>query len=140
MAEPDIVVTDAPDPGWSKLLGDGLNAYNDAAVGYTDRQPLAVMLRDPAGDVVGGIVGRTSLGVLFIDMVYLPKPMRGSGIGSRLLAAAEDEGRRRGCSAGVLYTISFQAPEFYKRHGWRVFGEVPCQPPGTSRVFLTKTL
>jgi GNAT superfamily N-acetyltransferase len=141
VAEPDIVITDAPDPAWAKLLGDGLNAFNDEAVGYTDRLPLAVMARDPnGGEVGGGIIGRTSLGVLFIDLVYLPKSMRGSGVGSRLLAAAENEGRRRGCSAGVLYTISFQAPEFYKRHGWRVFGEVPCQPPGTSRVFLTKTL
>jgi hypothetical protein len=40
----------------------------------------------------------------------------------------------------VLYTISFQAPGFYARHGWRVFGEISCEPPGTSRVFMTKTL
>jgi hypothetical protein len=56
------------------------------------------------------------------------------------LRQAEDEGRRRGCRAGVLYTISFQAPGFYARHGWRVFGEIPCDPPGTSRVFMTKDL
>jgi hypothetical protein len=37
-----------------------------------------------------------------------------------------------------IYTISFQAPGFYKRLGWRVFGEIPCDPPGTSRVFLIK--
>jgi hypothetical protein len=42
--------------------------------------------------------------------------------------------RRRGCGAGVLYTISFQAPEFYKRIGWRVFGEILCDPPGTSGI------
>jgi hypothetical protein len=40
----------------------------------------------------------------------------------------------------VLYTISFQAPRFYERLGWRIFGEVPCDPPGTSRVFMTKQL
>jgi hypothetical protein len=56
------------------------------------------------------------------------------------LGQAEDEGRRRGCRVGVLYTISFQAPGFYARHGWRVFGEIPCDPPGTSRVFMTKDL
>jgi hypothetical protein len=38
----------------------------------------------------------------------------------------------------VLFTINFQAPGFYRRLGWRVFGEIPCDPPGTSRVFLTK--
>jgi hypothetical protein len=56
------------------------------------------------------------------------------------LRQAEDEGRRRGCRAGVLHTISFQAPGFYARHGWRMFGEIPCDPPGTSRVFMTKDL
>jgi hypothetical protein len=57
-----------------------------------------------------------------------------------MLAMAEAEGRRRGCGSGVLYTISFQAPRFYERLGWTVFGEVPCDPPGTSRVFMTKKL
>jgi len=56
------------------------------------------------------------------------------------LKLAEDEGRRRGCRAAMLYTISFQAPRFYEGHGWRVFGEIACDPPGTSRIFMTKTL
>jgi hypothetical protein len=36
--------------------------------------------------------------------------------------------------------ISFQAPGFYERHGWKRFGEIPCHPPGTSRIFMTKAL
>ena len=52
----------------------------------------------------------------------------------------EAEAKRRGCKAGVLYTLSFQAPGFYEKRGWREFGRVPCEPPGTSRVFMTKTL
>jgi GNAT superfamily N-acetyltransferase len=75
-----------------------------------------------------------------VDVFYLPPALRGSGVGSEILRQPEDEGRRRGCRAGVLYTISFQAPGFYARHGWRVFGEIPCDPPGTSRVFMTKDL
>ncbi len=75
---------------------------------------------------------------MFIDLVYLPENLRGRDIGARMMALAEKEARRRGCRAGILYTISFQAPGFYNRLGWRVFGEIPCDPPGTSRVFLTK--
>jgi hypothetical protein len=56
------------------------------------------------------------------------------------LAAFEAEGKRRGCRAGVLYTISFQAPAFYEKHGWSRFGEIPCEPEGTSRIFMTKQL
>ena len=53
---------------------------------------------------------------------------------------AEDEARRRGCVAAVLYTISFQAPGFYEKNGYRVLGTVACLPPGTSRIFMTKPL
>jgi GNAT superfamily N-acetyltransferase len=136
-----ITVTDAPDASVERAVGDGLRRYNAQQAGIDDVRPLAVVVSDPdTREVVGGITGRTSLGLLFIDLVYLPDDLRGGGLGSRILQAAEDEGRRRGCHAAVLYTISFQAPGFYTRRGWRVFGEIPCDPPGTSRIFMTKTL
>jgi GNAT superfamily N-acetyltransferase len=134
----DLVLSDTPEPEADRLLGDGLNAYNDAITG-ADRLPLHVLVKDQAsGAVLGGIAGRTSLGLLFIDMVYLPEALRGANIGTRMLEMAEAEARRRGCRAGVLYTISFQAPGFYRRLGWRIFGEIPCHPAGTSRIFLCK--
>jgi GNAT superfamily N-acetyltransferase len=136
---PILTLSSAPEPEADRIIGEGLNAYNDAAIGYSDRVPLHVLVTDPdTGAVLGGIAGRTSLGLLFIDLVYLPDTLRGRDIGTRMLAMAEDEARRRGCRAGVLYTISFQAPGFYQRLGWRVFGDIPCDPPGVSRVFLTK--
>ena len=138
---PVLTVSSDPEPEADKVIGAGLNAYNDAIVGYVDRMPLHVIVRDPeSGEIIGGISGRTSLGLMFLDLVYLPESLRGRDIGTQMLALAEEEGRRRGCRAGVLYTISFQAPRFYERLGWRVFGDVPCEPPGTSRVFLTKEL
>ena len=140
MSEPVIVVTDTPEPGDAETLSQGLGAYNFEQTGIRDYKPLAVLVKDAAGKTVGGIGGRSSLGLLFLDLVYLPKTMRGGGLGRRLLAMAEEEGRKRGCKSAVLYTISFQAPEFYKRYGWRVFGEIPCDPPGTSRIFMTKEL
>ena len=130
----DITVEDQ-----HRVIADGLNAFNDSVVGYADRRPLNVFVRDrQSGDIIGGVHGRTSLGMLFVDLVFLPEHHRGCGIGTRMMRAVEDEARRRGCKSGVLFTISFQAPDFYPRLGWRVFGEIPCDPPGTSRDFLTK--
>ena len=140
MSDPTIVVTDAPEPGDAEILSQGLGAFNVEQTGIRDYKLLGVLVKDAAGKTVGGIGGRSSLGLLFLDLVYLPKTMRGGGLGRRLLAMAEEEGRKRGCKAAVLYTISFQAPEFYKKYGWRVFGEIPCDPPGTSRIFMTKEL
>ena len=137
--DPILSVSSEPEPDVEKVVGDGLSAFNDATVGYADRVPLHVIVRDAeSGKIVGGISGKTSLGLMFVDLVYLPEALRGRDIGTRMMELAEEEAQRRGCRAGVLYTINFQAPGFYQRLGWRVFGEIPCDPPGTSRFFLTK--
>ncbi|WP_262220589.1 GNAT family N-acetyltransferase [Stenotrophomonas maltophilia] len=137
----DVAVTDEPSDEALEVIGTGLDQFNLEAAGYADRRALAVLVTDPAsGKVVGGLTGRTSLGMWFVDLFHLPAAHRGNGLGSRVLKAAEDEARRRGCRSGVLYTLSFQAPDFYVKHGWVVFGRVPCDPAGTCRVFLSKDL
>jgi GNAT superfamily N-acetyltransferase len=141
MNEPELVLTDSPDAEARHVIDVRLGDYNAGHAGYWDPRALAVLVRDPAsGRCVGGMLGRTSLGLLFIDLVFLPEDLRGRMIGTRMLRMAEEEALRRGCRGAVLYTINFQAPGFYERHGWREFGRVPCDPPGTSRVFMTKEL
>ncbi|MER5275489.1 GNAT family N-acetyltransferase [Streptomyces sp. NPDC002809] len=137
----DVVVTDAPVPADVTVISDALDRFNMETTGIADRKPLAVLVRDPETHrAVGGLTGRTSLGLFFVDLFYLPPQLRGSGLGRVILRQAEKEAMTRGCRTAVLYTISFQAPGFYRKQGWRCLGEVPCDPPGTSRVFMTKEL
>lgn len=84
--------------------------------------------------------GRTELGLLFLDMFFLPETIRGQSQGGRLLSAVEDEARRRGCKRAVVETSSFQAPGFYDRHGYEEFGRVEFGLPGHARVFFRKSL
>lgn len=138
---PQIILTDAEDTALRQVLHNGLRTYNDEKIGLHDSKPLTLRIDDPeTGEPIGGLLARTSLGLLFIDFVYLPESLRGTGVGSRILVMAEEEGRRRGCSKAVLFTISFQAPEFYKKLGWQVFGEIAPKPPGATRIYLTKDL
>lgn len=137
----EVILTDAPDSRARIVIDEGLAGYNSDQAGIDDRQALAVLVKDSrTGETLGGILGRTSLGLLFIDIVFLPEELRGHGLGSRMLAMAEAEGRARKCINAVLYTISFQAPAFYARHGWHELGRVACNPPGASRIFMTKSL
>jgi GNAT superfamily N-acetyltransferase len=139
--KPVLTLTDTPDPAASAVIEAGLAGFNEEKAGYWDWRPLAVLVSDAdTNEVIAGLLGRTSLGLLFIDTFFLPETLRGQGLGSEIMRRAEDEARRRGCCGSVLYTISFQAPAFYERHGYRVFGTVDCQPPGTSRVFMRKQL
>ena len=136
-----LAVTDAPTPEQAKVIGSGLAGFNAEKAGYSDSLDLAVVISDPETKrALGGLLGRTSLGLLFIDLLFVPESLRSQRLGSQLLELAEDEAKRRGCSAAVLYTISFQAPGFYERHGYHAFGRIDCDPPGTSRIYMTKTL
>ncbi len=141
MTDPVVTVTDAPSEADAAAISSGLADYNELQTGYRDWRKLAVLLRDPeTGATLGGMIGRTSYGLLFIDLVYLPETLRGQDIGSRLLAMMEQEGIARGCKSAFLLTITYQAPGFYERNGWTEFGRIACDPPGTARVFMTKTL
>lgn len=141
MTAPRIEISDQPNPEAERILGGGLAAFNEAVTGYNDRVPLTLLIKDPdTQQILGGISGKTTLGMAFLDLFHLPDSLSGAGLGRQLLHAFEDEARRRGCRQAVLYTLSFQAPGFYEKHGWVRFGEIPCDPVGSSRVFLSKTL
>jgi GNAT superfamily N-acetyltransferase len=108
---------------------------------HGDTATLDVVIYDEdSGAPRGGLLGHTSLGLFFLDLLYLPEELRGAGLGSRVIALAEAAARRRGCTAVFVYTVTFQAPGFYERHGYRRFGEIACPPDGATRIFLTKTL
>ena len=138
--QPTIAVTDVTTEEAQSVIEGGLNDYNARHVGPWDGKPLNVTVTDPStGKVLGGMLGLTSLGVYFINLVFLPDSLRGGGLGSRLLARGEQEAKRRGCIHVVLYTISFQAPGFYARHGYRELGRVPSAQ-GAARIWMTKPL
>ena len=56
------------------------------------------------------------------------------------MAAAEQEAVRRGCSNAFLDTLDFQAPSFYAKRGYEIFGKLANLPPGHTRYYLTKRL
>src|SRR4051812_44509543 len=96
--QPTILVTDIVDRAAEEAIGGGLKEFNEAHTGISDLRPLAVILKDPeGGETLGGAIGRTSMGLLFLDLFFLPQTLRGSGLGTKILRMFEDEGRRRGC-------------------------------------------
>ncbi len=114
--------------------------FNTRQVGASLSKPLAVLIRDPDGRVIGGLWGRTSYGWLFTQLLVVPEHLRGQGLGRRMLGMAETEARTRGCHAAWLDTFEFQARGFYERQGYRCFGELQDYPVGYTRYFMQKAL
>src|SRR6187200_2906478 len=96
-ARPTILtVTDAPGAHAEEVIEEGLGRFNAENAGYRDARALAVLVSDPDSKaVVGGLLGRTTLGLLFIDLFFLPASIRKHGLGSRIMQAAEDEAPQR---------------------------------------------
>jgi ribosomal protein S18 acetylase RimI-like enzyme len=135
-----FAVTDQPSPEEVAFVEDELVAYNVSKARPYDRRPLHVFVRDAQGRTIGGITGETNWGWLYVDCFWLPNDLRGEGWGERLLAAAEDEARQRRCRHARLFSYSFQAPGFYEKLGYRVFGVLEDYPPGERQVWLRKDL
>jgi len=103
-------------------------------------EPMALLLRDLDGQIVGGLWGRIVYAWLVIEMLVVPPHLRGTGAGTALIAGAEAAARSRGCTGIHLTRLDFQAPAFYERLGFSTFGVQQDVPPGHSCSYLLKRL
>jgi len=132
-----IVYSEKPEWG---IIGGGISDFNHRQAGEGQEKHMCFVLRATDGKVMGGLIGETHWDWLYISLMWLPEALRLQGHGSRLLEEAEEEARRRGAKHAYLDTFSFQAPGFYKKHGYRVFGELKEFPPGHQRFYMVKEL
>jgi ribosomal protein S18 acetylase RimI-like enzyme len=102
--------------------------------------PLSVILRTENGEIVGGLLGNTNMEWFHIEILAVSQSLRGLGFGSKLLQAGEAAAKEKGCRFAFLNTFSYQAPEFYKKYGYTVFGTLDHFPAGHQRIFMQKIL
>ena len=140
MPDFEWIVEAEPDPGQVQYLEDRIYEFNSGVTGITDGEWLAIFLRDETNRIVAGICGNTWGGCLEIRQFWVEESRRKQGLGTRLLAAAEREARRRGCGQALLMTFSFQAPEFYTKHGFEVVAVVVDHPRGHKNLLMRKRL
>jgi GNAT superfamily N-acetyltransferase len=130
----------APRPEDLRVVHDGLRAFTDGHAGPVNARPFAIFVRAPDGRVLGGLDGELRWTWLFVAHLWLPEALRGRGLGSALLARAESFAREHGGTGVYLDTLEFQAPEFYQRRGYTIYGVLEGFPPGSRRFYLQKRL
>jgi GNAT superfamily N-acetyltransferase len=122
----------------TNLLDDEIYAFNVAETGIDDGRMLTVRATDYSGSLVGGLSGWTWGDCGYVDVLWVREDHRRLGLGTRLLVAAQDEALLRGCSQMVLSTHSFQAPDFYRKHGYQEAGRTEGYPRGYAQIHLRK--
>lgn len=121
-----------------KAILDRLIDFNASRAAPSEAAPLCIAVLDDKGTPQGGLYGTTLYDWLAIELLFVPEAMRGSGLGTQLIAKAEDEARGRGCIGAWLNTFDFQARGFYERLGYQVAGAIPDHPRGGTRYFMMK--
>ncbi|MEE8412833.1 MAG: GNAT family N-acetyltransferase [Acidobacteriota bacterium] len=133
-----IEVIEDRDDNVTRALIDGVREFSASVMGHADSKPLSVIARDPEGQLIAGVSGRTIYGHFLIEVVWVDESRRGVGLGTRLMNEAEQRARQRGCTGAQVDTTSFQAPDFYKKLGFRIIGTVEDFPAGHDRFFMRK--
>lgn len=136
----EISMSAAPDRADLHAVEQAVLEFNMERTGFHDDEVLGCVLRDHDGELVAGLSGFTWGGYGMIEWLFVRDDQRGTGLGTRMVRAAEDEATRRGCVVMRVNTHTFQAPDFYARLGYEVIGEAVDTPVGHGEVFYAKRL
>jgi GNAT superfamily N-acetyltransferase len=123
-----------------KALMAGMRAFNGAAVPNLQSHKIVAAIRDDAGKVIGGVIGRLGGDSVYMEIVYNDEAIRGTGLGREMMLLAEAEAKKLGARESWLYTMSFQAKPFYEKLGYTQFGELKWLDGKHARHFMRKDL
>ena len=99
-----------------------------------------IFLRDDNGELRAGLDGFTWGGYAKVEYLWVEESLRGRGLGRRLMEAAIDEARERGCDVIVVDTHTFQAPGLYRTLGFEEVGRTEGTPRGWGQVYFARSL
>jgi GNAT superfamily N-acetyltransferase len=135
-----IHISDVTGADDRRELEERLYAFNVESTGYRDARDHSCFLRDAEGRLVAGIDGFTWGGYAHVELLWVAEPLRGRGLGRRLLEAAEAEASARGCTTIVTSSHEFQAPNLYAKLGYRRVGRTDDTPVGYQEFLFQKRL
>ncbi len=127
-----------PNSERTKLILDGVRAFNRDRTGNERPRPIAYFVRDDAGEIIGGVQGSLWGRSMHIDALWVDANHRGRGHGTELMKAIEDYAAAHDHPLIYLETASFQALPFYQGLGYCVFGQLPNITEGHTLYFLSK--
>lgn len=135
-----IVLEPELSPGIRHRVELGVALHNIAVTGLDTFATPSFMLREPSGEVRGGLIGEIWGGWMHVSYLWVDTPLRRRGWARKLMQAAERYAAGYGVHDVHLETHSFQARPFYEALGYEVFATLEDFPPGHAKYFLRKRL
>jgi ribosomal protein S18 acetylase RimI-like enzyme len=140
MEDLELIFDPLPGESLERFISDNVINVNLAKTGISTWHPVGYFLKNRRGEVLGGLTGLVWGGWLHVKFLWVSEPLRGKGHATRMMDAAEAFAVERGAFAVTLETHTYQAPDFYLKRGYTVFGRLDDYPPGHAKLFLRKDL
>lgn len=125
-----------PSESDDQIILDGLNEFNAQILGEKSTH-FTIFAKDRDTIIAGASIWEHS-DALYIKYLWVDEKFRGQNVGATLLNMADDCARQKKLKAIHADTYSFQAQEFYEKHGFNVIDVIENYLLGHDRVFLKK--
>ncbi len=129
-----------PDPRDFKALSDGLLSYHAQQGHPRKSEKLSIFLKDENGKAHAGIIVTFLWNGMHIDSLWVDSELRGKGYGTQLMKMAEEEAVKRRCTIAYTDTFTWQAPGFYEKLGYTLYGNLDNFPEGNALKYYRKNL
>lgn len=120
------------------FIASKIKHYNESHGAKKDRD-FNFIIKDDSGNIISGIVGCIFFHIAYIDYVWTNEKYRKKGLATKLLKKVENLAKKNNCKYIMLKAMDYQAPAFYKKHGFDMAFELEgCEKDYKLYTFVKK--
>lgn len=123
-----------------QVLVAGMLSYH-ASKGHPRKvDKFSITIKDENGKLAGCVMATCLYNGMEITSLWVDEDARGRGLGQKLMELVEAEGKKRGMSFAYTNTFTWQAPEFYEKLGYQLYGKLENFPTDNQLSYYRKDL
>lgn len=123
-----------------KALSRGLLLHHTSQGHPRTSKKYCIFLKDENKKSYAGIITTITWNGMHIDSLWVDESLRGHDYGTTLIKMAEEEAIKRGCTLVYTDTFLYQAPAFYEKLGYNLYGKLEGFPKGSALNYYSKVL
>jgi ribosomal protein S18 acetylase RimI-like enzyme len=135
-----VAIKGEPDAKDKEVMIRGLLAHHAKSGHPRKSEACSVLLKNKNDKLLGTVIVTFLWNGMEINSLWVDESIRNQGWGRKLVEAVEQEAVKRGCTVVYTNTFPWQAPEFYEKLGYTLYGKLEDLPPGSSLSYYSKKL
>lgn len=122
------------------IISKGMLAHHASQGHPRTWKTYTIFLRDETNKLFGSVIYTITWNGMRINTLWVDESLRGQGWGRKLMEAAEKDAIKKGCTIAYTDTFAWQAPKFYEKLGYSLYGKLDNYPTGSSLFYYQKKL